>query len=268
MFRRSTPRLTLFCCLALSGLACKSEVKGTSKPLRVADASVKAPFSVADGRGLLFSFFDQRATMRTVERIADIEKLARSQVMVIDPGSRLSGDRVHVADLRASAATPFPTWIEKRGSWLSRNMPKQSELDEVALAKLAINKPAPKKRRRIRRRIKRRRRLAAKAKAKVAEPSQASKALASPTRVVMFSTAWCPACKSARAYFAQKKIPILDLDVEKDRMAAQRFMAIQQRLNLKRGAIPLIIINGRVLQGFSKPQVEAALAQAPAKRPG
>ena len=80
----------------------------------------------------------------------------------------------------------------------------------------------------------------------------------------MFSTAWCPSCKTARQYFQSKRVQFLELDVEKDAQAAQKYQQITAAYRLRAGVVPLLIINGRPLQGFSKPQVDAALAAPPA----
>jgi glutaredoxin len=76
----------------------------------------------------------------------------------------------------------------------------------------------------------------------------------------MFSTSWCPSCRDARQYFASKDVPFVELDVEKNMQARQQYQAIAQKFGLRPGVVPLIMIDGRPFQGFSKPQVQAALA--------
>jgi glutaredoxin len=207
--------------------------------------------------------------LRTVERLGEILPEARSQVMVIDPSRGLADDRVFVADLRSKDASGrYPVWVEKRGAWLDRNMPRHSVVEPLKF------KPKVRRRRRGRRR-------APTAVAR-SSPDAGTAAPAAPAgvpspggapppaaaggpapRVVMFSTSWCPSCKTARQYFARRGIAYADLDVEKDSNAARQYMAIQQRFRIKRGVVPLIIVNGRLFQGFSEPQIEAALKAPP-----
>ena len=80
--------------------------------------------------------------------------------------------------------------------------------------------------------------------------------------MILFSTAWCPSCKAARAFLQSRGVRFVELDVEKSQQAAQQYSAVVQRFGLKRGAVPVIVVNGKAFQGFSRPQIESALAQA------
>ena len=246
-------RVILICVLLAS--ACRPR-----RQIAVSHDSSAAPEVapvVAEGRGLLFSFFDRLARLRTVDRIDDVEKAALSRVMVVDPTRRLEGDRVLVADLSQKNKTgSYRTWIEQRGDWLQRNMPSRSVLQnpptEVAPAPVA-------RRRRPRRRVVR----AVAAKSPPASTSPSPAARTKRPRVVMYSTSWCPSCKTARRFFASRGVKYVDYDVEKDKQAAQQYAALQQRNGLRRGVVPLIVIDGRVFQGFSVLQIGGALANPP-----
>lgn len=76
----------------------------------------------------------------------------------------------------------------------------------------------------------------------------------SSARVELFTTGWCGVCKRARAFLAKLGVPYVDYDVEKDEEAAARL-----RKNNPRGSVPMAIINGRVLIGFSEAEYESAL---------
>ena len=71
--------------------------------------------------------------------------------------------------------------------------------------------------------------------------------------IVMYSTSWCPHCREAEQYFAQKSIPYQEFDVEKSQEAAQEFM------RLGGGGVPMIVINGEKINGFSADWVEQHL---------
>ena len=40
--------------------------------------------------------------------------------------------------------------------------------------------------------------------------------------LILYCTPWCPDCKRARSYLAEKGIPYVEVDISKDRAAAQR----------------------------------------------
>lgn len=229
--------------------------------------------SVQEGNGQFFSFFDLRAEMQTVEHVHEVTDTARTDVMVTDPGVRLPGDLVIVADLRKkSASGEYRSWVEPKGMWLDRVVPKTSQLTG-ALASAASEAPTPaevKPKAKLKRRHRRRRpRKVVSAPVVSAEPAAASPAptasASSKAQVILFTTAWCPSCKSARRFFESKRVAFKELDVERDQQAQQQYLSIQRAYKLRPGVVPLIIVNGRIFQGFSQPQVEAALAAGPPK---
>ena len=184
-----------------------------SAPLKPGDKGVTP--TVADGKGLVFSFFDRRAQLRTVDRIADIPRHARQAVMVVDPKKRQADDAILVADLRKPVAgkAAFHATASTRGAWLAKYMPRLSPTRALA-SEEDPPKTQPQRRRRR-----------AKASATKAAPSATLGAAAAGSQarpqVVMFSTSWCPSCRSARAYFDQRGLRYVDLDVEKDPAAAK-----------------------------------------------
>lgn len=244
--------------LACSGKAERADSEPKSQPDTIPRISVQA------GKGQLFTFFNRRADMQTEEDPGSVPQTARSDVWVTDPRVRLPGDMIIVADLRKKGKTgEYRAWVEPKGTWLDRVMPKTSELNALAMAALqAEQRKKHRKRRRWRRAVKRRKAQTGAA----ASPSPAQKAQR--PQVILFSTAWCPSCKSARRFFQAKGVKFVELDVEKDRRAQQQYLQIQQAYRLKPGVVPLIVVNGRVFQGFSAPQIEAALAAGPPKKQG
>lgn len=75
--------------------------------------------------------------------------------------------------------------------------------------------------------------------------------------VVVYSTAWCPACRSLRDYLTKRGIRATEYDIERNRSARAR----QRELN-PRGGVPTMEIDGQVLVGFSPRGIEAALDRA------
>lgn len=73
-------------------------------------------------------------------------------------------------------------------------------------------------------------------------------------RVEMYATAWCPACRAARDYFNRKGVTFEEYDVEKDPQAGARFTA------LGGNGVPLVLIDGTPVRGFSPKTFDALLA--------
>jgi len=76
--------------------------------------------------------------------------------------------------------------------------------------------------------------------------------------ITMYSTSWCGYCRKARTFFQSRGLPFVEKDVEKDAAGAAEFRDVAGG----RGGVPVILVNGKVLRGFSQPAIEAAIAQA------
>lgn len=73
--------------------------------------------------------------------------------------------------------------------------------------------------------------------------------------VVMYCTPWCPACRRARAYFNEKGIPYVEVDISRDRTAAAQ---VRKWANGNE-TTPTFQIKGRVIVDFRIGEIEAAL---------
>lgn len=257
----SSSQLTLLVAsLCLGG--CQREQPPAGAPKAKAPVTKAAPKLpvIADGKGLLFLFFDRRAELRTVERIAQVEPTAAAAVQVVDPSHRLGQDQIVVADLRHRGGKDgsYRRWVETRGAWLARVMPRTSQLKKpliaVVLPKPKAKAKTPRRKRRPRRRP---RRVAARVKTPDAGPAKV--AAKKRPRVLLFSTSWCPSCRAAKAYFLERRVPFVELDVEKNMQAQQLFLAIQKRDGLRPGVVPLIVVGKRAFQGFSRDRMEVVL---------
>ena len=260
----SIKSLNLVCVLFLLLAGCPSRQEAPDATRRAKKSDSFSMISVKDGVALIYSFFDSRAQLRHVDQVSQVESTARADVMVTDEKRRLPGDLVFVADLRKKRKdNTFRVWVESRSSWFDRMMPQKSMLD----APPQIETKKAKKVRKTRKKKLRPRRVIR--PHLPARPVQ-SHAKAGPARgqpnVILFSTAWCPACRKARAYFTQKRIPFREMDVQKDPRAAQLYMQVVKKFKLKAGLVPVIIVNGQVFGGFSPPHIEAALAARPPRR--
>ena len=77
----------------------------------------------------------------------------------------------------------------------------------------------------------------------------------------VYVTSWCPACRAARRWISENRVPARLIDVERVAGAARRLRAINPR-----GSIPTWDIDGQILVGFSPGAVGRAIEQAAARR--
>jgi len=72
--------------------------------------------------------------------------------------------------------------------------------------------------------------------------------------VEIYETSWCGYCKKAKKFFRSRGIKFKAYDIEKDEGAARRMMTLT-----KRRAVPLVVINGHTIQGYSEQAYKQAL---------
>lgn len=75
-------------------------------------------------------------------------------------------------------------------------------------------------------------------------------------KVIIYSTSWCGFCKMAMQYLDQKGIAYVDKNVETDREAYHEFV---QKMGAQSG-VPVLDIDGKLILGFDRPKIDAALA--------
>jgi glutaredoxin len=74
--------------------------------------------------------------------------------------------------------------------------------------------------------------------------------------VTMFSTSWCPHCKRAKAYFAQKGVSYREVDIEASDEGRREFGEYGGK------GVPLIIVGERRMRGFDAAAMDRLLASA------
>ncbi len=72
----------------------------------------------------------------------------------------------------------------------------------------------------------------------------------------MYVTAWCPACRKARAWFRANGINFEVRDVEQNKTWSRERTALNPRRS-----VPTIKIGGEVLVGFSPSRIKQAIAR-------
>ena len=80
--------------------------------------------------------------------------------------------------------------------------------------------------------------------------------VASPKHVVveLYTTSWCPHCTKAKNFLTKNGIDFVNFDIEKDTAAARRKKMIDSR-----EGVPLAIIDGQTIYGFSERLYRTAL---------
>ena len=72
--------------------------------------------------------------------------------------------------------------------------------------------------------------------------------------VVIYSTPSCTYCRMAKDYFKSNDIPFTEYNVASDQRKAEEMVRKSGQMG-----VPVIDINGSVIVGFNKPQIERAL---------
>ena len=73
-------------------------------------------------------------------------------------------------------------------------------------------------------------------------------------KVTVYSTATCPYCIMVKNFLAEQKIPFENIDVGKDRETAKIMIEKSGQMG-----VPVLDIDGKIVVGFDKPAIAAAL---------
>ncbi len=81
-----------------------------------------------------------------------------------------------------------------------------------------------------------------------------------PPIAILYRTAWCEACNSARRYLASNLIPFVSKDVEKNPSAAKELAQKATRFGIVADRVPLLEVRGRLLVGYDETRMDGLLA--------
>jgi glutaredoxin len=79
--------------------------------------------------------------------------------------------------------------------------------------------------------------------------------------VTIYGTSWCGACKAAREYLTQRRVPFADKDIERDPAAARELGEKASKMGIPTDRVPVIEVRGRLLQGFDRARIDALLGE-------
>ncbi|MBI3259240.1 MAG: thioredoxin family protein [Ignavibacteriae bacterium] len=74
--------------------------------------------------------------------------------------------------------------------------------------------------------------------------------------VKIYTTNHCPYCKMAKDYFKTKGVKYQEINVEEDQAAAEEMIEKSGQMG-----VPVIDIDGKIIVGFDKKAIEAALSK-------
>jgi glutaredoxin len=236
--------LRLACVTALAFTACKrSAPEAPPVPRAGAPATIEV---LKEGRWL-FTYAEPKGTFATTDKPESVPESARALVRVFDPSApekTPGGGQVYVTNLND---------VLSKGRAPARPMSREA-FETGALAAHPTGESSP---------------LAAQTMRPVPIPAADGGAAAPPPPaaggppvVTIYGTSWCGACRAARQYFAGRKIPFADKDIEKDADAARELAAKAAKMGIPTDRVPVIDVRGRLLLGFDRARIEMLLGEA------
>jgi glutaredoxin len=212
----------------------------------------KAGFFVSLGgfACLVTALFSASEARETVARAAHVPWLAPAKVNIEDSSAAIQAQRDHLYDLqeelsrsRAEANSQYKALMDRRKGLKPGDHAGVHQFNLDAAAYKQQNEALQ----RITGEI-----AACNAELSRLLSERATQAAANSKKVVIYTTAWCPACKAAKQYMDSKGIHYQEVDVEQ----APGGEAFQR---LGGTAVPLIVVGDKKMTGFNPAALDAML---------
>lgn len=228
--------------LAILGMA-GTELFGCRRTAPAAPAP-EAPLGdleiLKDGR-FLFTYVEPSGTFATTDKPEIIPEQSRKMVRVIDPVQTKNKTTTNIYTINVND-------LLKSGKAPARPLPREA-FETSAIAQLppgasSLRAGPPHG-----------------SGAGLADAGVAAAVTSPPGKpvVTIYGTSWCGACQAARSYFAERKIPFADKDIEQDPAAAAELNAKAAKMGIPTDRVPVLDVRGRLLLGFDRSRVEALL---------
>jgi glutaredoxin len=225
-----------------TGAACKRSAPEAPPQPRAAPGVVE----VLKGGRWLFTYVEPAGTFATTDKPETVPAASRALVRVFDPSEPAKTDvagQVYVTDLNE---------LLKSGKAAAKPLSRDA-FETAAIAQLPPGESSA---------------LAAHGGGAAAEPPPPPVALAdggapaggTPV-VTIYGTSWCGACRAAREYLTQRRIPFADKDIERDPAAARELGEKASKMGIPTDRVPVIEVRGRLLQGFDRARIDALLGE-------
>jgi glutaredoxin len=228
--------------------ACRRSAPDAPAPARGAPGTLEV---LKDGRWL-FTYAEPTGQFSTTDKPEVVPPVSRAVVRVFDPSNPAQksgvGSDIYVADLNS---------LVKSGKAVAKPLSREA-FETAAIAQLPPGETSSRAAR------------PANAVAEAPAPAPAggdggagAGAHFGGTPVVtIYGTSWCGACRAARQYLTERKIPFADKDVERDPAAAQELADKASKLGVPTDRVPVIDVRGRLLLGFDRARIEALLGES------
>jgi glutaredoxin len=199
-----------------------------------------------DTPNLLLTWVDARGETHSALRPSEVPQEGKDLVRVViadrEEGTR---DPLYVVDLtKTSGDGAFTARVMTRREWESILEKRR----EAYLGKLAP-KPAP---------------PPPSGEPGPAPPPPQTAAPASGVVVVIYGAEWCKPCHQAADYLKAKGIQVIMKDIEESREAAVEMQQKLEKAGRRGGSIPVIDVRGQILVGYSRSELDRAIAKASA----
>jgi len=228
--------------ISLAG-ACRRSAPEAPVPQKTAPGTLEV---LKDGRWL-FTYMDSNSQFETTDKPEVIPAPARAVVRVFDPSSSQksgAGTDLYVADVNA---------LLKSGKAQAKPLSREA-FETAAMAQLPPGETSP---------LSARPAHAANQPPPAPLPAWDGGARPSGTPVVtIYGTSWCGACRAARQYLTERKIPFADKDIENDPAAASELRDKASKMGIPTDRVPVIDVRGRLLLGFDRARIEALLGES------
>jgi len=198
---------------------------------------------ILKGGRWLFTYVEPAGAFATTDKAESVPEIARAIVRVFDPADMAKTDapgQVTVTDLNQ---------LLKSGKAAAKAMSRDA-FETAALAQLPPGASSA---------------LAARGAERASPeppaPNPQPATDAGAVVVTIYGTSWCGACRSARQYLTERRVPFVDKDIERDPAAARELAEKAAKLGIPTDRVPIIEVRGRLLQGFDRARVDALLGE-------
>jgi glutaredoxin len=232
-------RRFLFPMLFLCFFACRKEKSSDDAPL-----STLPPLVLKDDTAdLLLTWLDEKGEFHTVATVKEVPVQYADTVRVVLTNKEEGAvtQLLYIADLRQQRPDgSYPVQSMPRAQWEAMAAKRRNLPASPVPAQLADKTPHGKEE---------------------TPPS------AQGTTVVIYGASWCKPCHQVADYLKQKGVPVLMKDIEEDPNAEAEMSRKLAQARLPKGSIPVVDVGGRILLGYDRHALDAALAASGKSNP-
>jgi glutaredoxin len=201
---------------------------------------------ILKGGRWLFTYVEPAGTFATTDKAESVPEGARAIVRVFDPADMAKTDapgQVYATDLNQ---------LLKSGKAPAKPLSRDG-FETAALAQLPPGLSSSL--------ASRGGEAAPPVEAPPTRPAPVAADAGSAPVVTIYGTSWCGACRAARQYLTERRVPFADKDIERDPAAARELGEKAAKMGIPTDRVPIIDVRGRLLQGFDRARIDALLGE-------